>query len=132
MLARFLLAVALMAALFDPAYCQSRTEIYDLQERCGKRAMEMFEKDYPPAERKGLELFENHYNVKLNRCFMIEENTTFTRHEGKTLSIKTITLIDVNDNKIVGEFSPAGCEVRERKCRSEQEFRALIKPLMEE
>ncbi len=114
------------------AYGQSRKEIYELQERCGKRAEEIFEKDFPTSERKGLELFENHYSVRLNKCFMLEINTLMIRDAGKTTSSKFLTLVDVNDNKVYGSFSPLECEVQGKTCRSEQEFRALIRPFMED
>lgn len=113
-------------------HAQGRREIYELQERCGKRAEQIFEKDFPADARKGSEGFENHYNVRLNRCFMLEENTIISTDQGKTYSTKLLTLIDINDNKIYGSFSPLNCDVRETKCHSELEFRALIRPLMEE
>src|SRR5438034_7077166 len=94
----FLVVVAVCAMTLS-ARAQNRKEIYELQERCGKRAEQIFEKDFPVAERKGLEQFENHYNIRLNRCFMLEENTTLTKDVGKSYSIKILTLIDVNDNK---------------------------------
>jgi hypothetical protein len=81
--------IAIAAALLMTgmsAYGQSRKEIYELQERCGKRAEEIFEKDFPKSERKGLELFENHYSVRLNKCFMLEINTLIIRDAGKTTS----------------------------------------------
>ncbi|MDQ2954571.1 MAG: hypothetical protein M3R18_06515 [Pseudomonadota bacterium] len=114
------------------AYGQSRKEIYELQERCGKRAAEIFEKDFPQGERKGLELYENHYSIRFNKCFLLEENTLIMRDQGKTTSTKLLTLIDVNANKIYGSFSPLNCDVQDTKCRSEQEFRELIRQYMED
>lgn len=129
-LSAFIFLVALLTA--QVAHGQSRKEIYELQERCGKSAAAMFEKDFPKEDRKGLELFENNYNVRLNRCFLLEENTMTTRDQGKTYQSKLLTLIDVHGNKIYGSFSPINCDVQELKCRNEQEFRALIKPYMED
>jgi len=54
-----------------------------------------------------------------------------TRDQGKTYTIKTLSLVDVQDNKSYGEFSPLGCDVQEQKCRTEQEFRTLVRPYME-
>ena len=103
------LVVIVVCAMTLSARAQNRKEIYELQERCGKRAEQIFEKDFPVAERKGLEQFENHYNIRLNRCFILEENTTH--------SIKILTLIDVNDNKSYGSFSPPSCEVQNVPCK---------------
>lgn len=114
------------------AYGQTRSEIYNLQERCGKRAAEMFDRDFPKTDRKGVEIFENHYNTRLNRCFMLEENTIVTSDQGKTYKAKLLTLVDVNDNKVYGSFSPLNCDVQERKCSSENEFRALIKSFLQD
>lgn len=60
-----LLQVMILLTALTPAvaHCQSRKEIYELQERCGKSAAETFEKDFPKEDRKGLEIYENHYNV---------------------------------------------------------------------
>lgn len=127
-------AIALIALAITcvATHAQSRKEIYELQERCGKRAAELFEKDFPPADRKGQEIFENHYSVRLNKCFMLEDNTLFLSDKGKNYSSKFIVLVDVNDNKTVGSFSSLNCDVQDRKCSSEQEFRALIRTFMED
>jgi hypothetical protein len=126
-----MLPIALLAAS-TAAQSQSRKEIYELQERCGKSAAEAFEKDFPKADRNGLEFFENSYNVRLNKCIMLENSTMVTRDQGKTGSMKILMLVDVHGNKVLGSFTGMNCEVQEAKCRNEQEFRALIKPFMEE
>jgi hypothetical protein len=131
LLSRIALPILLLATTMA-AQSQSRKEIYELQERCGKSAAEMFEKDFPKDERKGLENFENNYNVRLNKCFILEENTMINRDQGKVYSSKLLTLIDVHANKVVGSFSPLNCDVQEAKCRTEQEFRALIRPYMDD
>jgi hypothetical protein len=129
--ARLILSVLLVVTCV-PAYAQSRKEIYELQERCGKRAAEVFDKDNPKEDRKGLEDFENHYSVRLNKCFILEMNTTYSQVEGKSLKTRVLNLIDVNDNKLYGSFSPLNCDVQDKTCHSEQEFRALVRPFMED
>ncbi|MBR0752724.1 hypothetical protein JQ604_11060 [Bradyrhizobium jicamae] len=119
-------------AMANSAQAQNRKEIYELQERCGKRAEQIFEKDFPVGERKGLEQFENHYNVRLNRCFMLEENTMTMKDAGASKSYKLLTLVDVNDNKVYGSFGPLNCDVQNSPCKSEQEFRSLIRQFMED
>lgn len=126
------IALLAFAMMTGAASAQNRKEIYELQERCGKRAEQIFEKDFPLGDRKGLERFENHYNVRLNRCFMLEENTMITKDAGKSYTMKLLTLVDVNDNKIYGSFSPLNCDVQNTTCKSEQEFRALIRQFMED
>lgn len=92
----------------------------------------MFDKDFPKEDRKGLEYFENHYNIRLNKCFLLEDNTSITRDQGKVHKTRLLTLIDVHGNKVTGSFSPINCDVQEKKCRTEEEFRALIRPFMED
>jgi hypothetical protein len=104
-LRRGLLIIAALAIGCLPVHSQSRKEIYELQERCGKTAAEMFDRDFPKDDRKGLEVFENNYNASLNKCFLLEENTMITRDQGKTYTSKLLTLIDVNGNKVYGSFS---------------------------
>ena len=132
---RLLMGMILPVALLVTsvaAHGQSRKEIYELQERCGKSAAAMFDKDFPKEDRKGLESFENNYNVRLNKCFLLEENTMITRDQVKTYQTKLLTLVDVHGNKVYGSFSPLNCDVQESKCRTEQEFRALIRPFMQD
>lgn len=125
-------AMALLLASSGLAHSQSKKEIYELQERCGRSATQMFDRDFPKEERKGVETFENNYSVRLNKCFLLEDNTMTSHDQGKTHHFKLLTLIDVNGNKIYGSFSPLHCEVQDRKCSSEQEFRGLIRAYMEE
>jgi hypothetical protein len=129
---KLLLALLTFSMMTDSVQAQNRKEIYELQERCGKRAEQIYEKDFPVGERKGLEGFENHYNVRLNRCFMLEENSMITKDAGKSYTMKLLTLVDVNDNKVYGTFSPLNCEVQNTTCKSEQEFRSLIRQFMED
>ncbi len=63
---------------------------------------------------------------------MLEENTLTTRDQGKTYQTKLLTLVDVQGNKVYGSFSPLNCDVQETKCRTEQEFRVLIRPYMDD
>jgi hypothetical protein len=126
------LSATLLVCFAQSANGQSRKEIYELQERCGKSAAEMFDKDFPKEDRKGLENFENHYNVRLNKCFMLEENTLMTRGQGKTYNTRLLTLVDVHGNKAVGSFSPINCDVQEKKCNTEEEFKSLVRPYMED
>jgi hypothetical protein len=70
--------------------------------------------------------------MRLNKCFLLEENTMTTRDQGKTYQTKLLTLVDVHGNKVVGSFSPINCDVQEIKCHSEPEFRTLIRTFMQD
>jgi hypothetical protein len=117
------------------ASAQTTKVIYELQERCGRRAAEVFAKDFPqdPGNNQVLAKYENHYNAQLNKCLMFESSTTFFRDtQGKTQTLNMLTLVDVNENKVLANLDQFQCNVQEKTCKSEGEWRALIKPLMEQ
>src|SRR5262249_356950 len=100
---------------------------------CGKRATEVFEKDFPEKTPNVIARFENHYSPRLNKCFMIEESKTYTRDDkNKSSMIKILILIDVNDNKVVASFDPLQCNVQMRACQCEQEWGTLVNPFLQE
>lgn len=125
-------------------YAEPNKIIYELQEKCGKICNEMFQKEYGKGGIKGdkdetlVSNYSNHYNSKLNRCFILITTTTIPRgKERNALVMKT--LFDINENKEYGAFSkfqkesvPFGCMVGDKGCKSQAEFEALIKPYMEE
>jgi hypothetical protein len=63
---------------------------------------------------------------------MLEENTTISKDAGKSYTLKMLTLVDVNDNKIYGSFSWLNCDVQNVTSKTEQEFRSLIRQFMED
>ena len=128
-------AIALLSlVLATGAQAQPLIDKYELSERCGKRAEEVFKKGQ--EETTGLTLaadnYENHYNSRLNKCFYLEIHET-----GET---KSLRLFDLNDHKeigsYVGELGVQGpvrrCVLQEKHCKTEEEWRALIKPFMED
>src|SRR5450759_2885071 len=52
-------------------------EDYELQERCGKRADELFKREYGNTgitntkDGQAIAGYKNHYNSKLNKCFVL-------------------------------------------------------------
>jgi hypothetical protein len=84
--------------------------------------------------------YENHYNARLKKCFFLEIANTYERKEGKPTTSKIMRLFDLNDNKQYGIYMsgfsidgpPFGCEVQDKGCRSESEWRQLLKPFMED
>ena len=127
------------------AKLESKTASLDLQEKCAKQAHEAFkingfEKDETSA-------FSNHYNEKLNKCFVQIES-----HDAKTISgtiYENKTISDAFEGKVYAQYAwhsdkvkkywevpPSLCKVtllsgEERICHSSDEFDALVKQYME-
>ena len=121
------------------ASAQLNKELYELQERCGKRAAEVFNREYDPGSNtKGDQIrfnYENHYSARLNKCFFLE---IVVSHEQET-NATIMRLFDLNVNKEYGIFvsgptesTPVTCVVRGKHCRSENEWRQLLTPFMED
>jgi hypothetical protein len=109
-------------------------EEYELQDKCGQRTSEFFKKEYGngiSTDKYGQMMsgYQNHYNKKLNKCFIIITSTS------RNMRLKN--LFDFNENKELGTFVdnknlPMDCRVFEKSCKSEQEWDLLVKPYMEE
>jgi hypothetical protein len=119
------------------AYAQTNTERYLLQERCGKRADEIFEKEYSSthaSQTKNGQLiihYESHYSERLNKCFFLEITTAYERIEGRSTSFKIMRVFDANSNKEYASFGMGTCFADDKTCRTEEEFLQLIKGYME-
>lgn len=128
------LAVVLAECLLIAvAYAQPNKEAYELQERCSKRAAEIFQKDYTPTPKGNHTTvdYENHYSDRLNKCFFLEKWGSFSS------SVRSLVLIDLSDHKTLGEFTIGPqiepyCEFQGKTCHSEQEWRDLARPFLEE
>src|SRR5258708_2273501 len=83
--------VLMLAATAAAAAAEPNVALYQLQERCGKRAEEIFRHDWG---REPLANFQAHYNVRLNRCFVIERSSSG--------GMSTQVLFDANENKEYG------------------------------
>jgi hypothetical protein len=116
---------------------------YELEERCGRAATAIFEKDW---EGKGIvntqdgqivANFENHYNPTLNKCYYLLTSTSYLTKKVPPTSVVSLILVDVNDNREIGEFiqsqqdKPTWCFVADKTCHSKAEWQTLIKPYME-
>ena len=141
----FIFIVAI--CLFVPSYLYgqnpkpSTKEIYELQEKCGKQATALFKKEYGTGYDKSeagtlISSFTNHYNVKLNKCFVLINSNSVSKSNNDTLIMKD--LWDINDNKNCGSMvrwrkqnNPMNCSVDNRICKSEGEWDSLVKPYME-
>jgi hypothetical protein len=135
-------AIAGLVCFSTYVSAQPNKQLYELQERCGKRAAEVFKRKYSPSVAKiehGQMRFnyENHYSAQLNKCFFLEIANAYERLDGKPTISKRMRLFDLNDNKEYGTFvsgptEPLACSVQDKGCRSESEWRQLLKPFMED
>jgi len=121
-------------------------EEYELQERCGIIAKEVFKREHGNGTFKTEygqteAVYTNHYNRKLNKCFVMITLTDYVYKNNQPEYAKSfvITVNDINENKEYGRFhniykqdKPAFCQVADRTCRDMLEWETLIKPLMEE
>jgi hypothetical protein len=125
----------------------AKVESYNLEERCGKRAEERFRHDWGDGQPSKTEygqissaIYESHYSPRLNKCFVLYRSSFFTPKDKSTTQM--FTLLDANTYKEYGEFSEMrmfkerpilfDCHVLEEHCTSEQEWKALIRPYMED
>jgi len=130
--------VLIIAVLCWPCVGQAQPnkELYDLQERCGKQADELYNQNHKRWSQTSPVSFnfEHHYSLSLNKCFYLLIN------DSKPLgpNFKSMFLHDLNDKTqyyalyVKHSGLLLGCQVRGKQCHSEQEWRELIKPFMED
>ena len=125
---------------------KSTKEQYQLQEQCVKRSKEYFNKEYGNGiinwgdEERLTSNYTNHYNKKLNKCYILITSTQFIRNnENKIENIGLKTLFELNENKGYGSLiqfennnKPNNCRILEKYCNLEKEWDSLVKPYMEE
>ena len=124
---------------------ESQQHSLDLQEKCADQARKEFAlSGYKPKDLAG---FENHYNQKLNKCFILYQATTPAT--GSTVFVNK-TLNDAfegknyaqyawksDEHKKYWEVAPFVCQVttpssEEKFCHSTEEFEQLVKPYMQD
>jgi hypothetical protein len=131
---------------------------YELQERCGKRAEEVFNRDHATKNNLTADSaysYQSHYSATLNKCFYLEIVTSNLKSPEGSEGISTImTLSDLNEHKEYGTFymkggyrfegygtfvgtvysAPFPCKWNEqhKACHSASEWREWLKPYMEE
>ena len=175
------LLLALLAAglVATPGYTAPIKEDYELQKKCANDAKMRFSNEYEHAvnitdyyagtqEQYAKELesgnfpqleeiplkyvYHNHFNRKLNRCYMRLEAIPATAVDGYPGAERKYTLmgeaeeylLDVNEKQILGRIKMKKygflgtttpitiCYLLETKCKSQSEWKALIEPYMEE
>ena len=122
------------------------SSLSELQEQCVNRSKEYFKKEYGNGIINGengerlTSNCTNHYNKKLNKCYILITSTQFIRNtENKIENIRIKTLFDLNENREYGSFmqfennnKPINCRILETYCNLEKEWDLLVKPYMEE
>lgn len=114
--------LSVLVVLFIVVGCKDNKEAdHQLQEQCKKSSEEFFKKSYDKIYSG---FYVNHYNKKLNKCFMVLYNPITNRK----------IFYDVNKSNLHGLFTRDGvsCYVYEKKCKTEEEWDNLMKPFMEE
>ena len=129
--------VLLSLVLATEAQAQTLKE---LSEKCGKQAEEAFEKRLKSeVSEEGHQItwgHENHYNSRLKKCLFLEAREDVERGVRERKQLK---LIDLQGNREIGVYvfvyrqtTTTDCSVQGKQCNNEEEFRALIKPFMED
>ena len=110
--------------------------------KAGAEAAESLAKsrDYELVFGHGDVKYENHYNARLNKCMYLL--TVVFSSRGR-IRLKIMTLTDIDENRVIAIFSFGqtglqSCWLQEKaslpqsNCQTEEEWRQLIKPFMEE
>jgi hypothetical protein len=94
---RTCITFALAATMFGTAQASAEPnkEQYELQERCGRRAAEVFKNDhggqgaaviYTDTEHgQDIATYQNHYSGLLNKCFILEITTGVNYKENRKI-----------------------------------------------
>ena len=139
-----IVAAVLSGGMISNCFSEPSKVEYELRERCGKRTEEIWKKKFGIDDisntKNGqiISKYETHYNATLDKCFYLTRSDTI----GKKKVTKVERLFAVDENKEYGMFTSGNedtfqiCVMFIRKpaqrCSSEDEWRALIKPYMED
>lgn len=131
------LAVQLQAA--------SKVTALDLQGKCAKQARSTFKSN--GWETHPMASFANHYDSKLNKCFIVIEDTTEGTSDPGGMMVTEI-LLDAFEGTTYGQYifhtgkgekyweaKPLLCEVtlpsdKKKECQSHQEYEKLVRYYM--
>lgn len=79
--------------------------------------------------------YESHFNSKLDKCLFLEIVTVVEKGN----HAKQLRLFDLNENKEYGSYFHSDetprympCQIRDAQCSSEDEWRKLAKPCLED
>ncbi|MGO9139349.1 MAG: hypothetical protein ACLP9S_06370 [Syntrophales bacterium] len=112
------------------------------QEKCAQGAKQAFHNTYYDKEKITSAGYVNHYNKKLNKCFIeitainLSKNgdystskNLFDVFEGKEYATLSIS---VPQGKRYSEVKPTTCKMLDNTCTTEEEYKTFVKPYMEE
>jgi hypothetical protein len=127
---------------------RNRATDYDLQAKCSKDARGWFNENWSSDKDTILLDFSNHYNKKENRCFILVERHYNSKLAGPGGASWTnhMSLWNVYENSEYGDFAENHytyykpkvssseevimCEMLGQKCKTVDEFNALVRPYM--
>jgi hypothetical protein len=123
---------------------QSLIDNYDLQAKCAKDARVWFKENWSADKDTILLDYTNHYNAKLNKCFVLVEfhyNSHFAGPGGDSWT-NNMDLTDVYENSKYAHFAEnhytyrkpefsthaevISCDVLGNKCKTGEEFNNLV------
>jgi hypothetical protein len=138
-----ILILLLLPALLGSSYAASNKEESELQERCGKDAEKFFERTVGNGpdrndKKTGKTGYANHYNRKLNKCFILVTTMIAPKYKNESVIIFK-ELWNIDETKAYGNIvaaqndnAPIRCTVLNDVCHSEEEWDSLVKAYMEE
>jgi len=146
-LAPALTLLLVTGGLTSHAQERSKKEDYDLQERRGRRAEELFRRDWGASgitNSNGTTTtanYENHYNKRLNNC--LEKLRSWVNKNGEDTAFTSVQIFDVNEQRTYARldysfsaskksFTLLTCDVAGVQCIAEKEWEALSAHYMEE
>jgi hypothetical protein len=107
-LIKTLLAATVIAAVAAVAAHANPDKVgYELADRCAKSSQALFKSKYAAMGNGGVYAsFQNHYNPKLNGCFMVITSVSFTNQY--TTHWISLELLNVNENRALSQFTCRG------------------------
>jgi hypothetical protein len=78
----------------------STTTTIDLQEKCARQSREEYRSD--GWEKRSMAGFTNHFNTRMNKCFMEIQDTDTTSSPGTVITSKTLS--DAFEGKVYGTY----------------------------
>jgi len=125
---------------------KAKTVGLEVQEKCSKQAGEQYAEN--GWKKEPIASFTNHYNEKMNKCFMLIESTTPAKPSDGTF-FNSKLLFDAFEGKSYGEYdwrsdkakkywevAPINCKGtllsgEEKTCHSLDEFNEIVKLYMQ-
>ncbi len=113
---------------------------WEREQQCSTRAKHFFDESSWSEKNSGAS-YENHFNNRLNRCFILVKSST---SQGNSRFLYRV-LMDVNDGKEIAQYhkqvpygqaeyagKPFVCAILEKFCQTDEEFDAFVKSYMED